>query len=521
MIRLVLFLLLALVVATVMILVINQTGTVTINWLDYYIETDIGFALIVIGLIVIAIIGILVVILLLFNLPSMIYRFIFKRRKHLGYDALSRGLIALGSGDNIESKKIGLYAEKLIKQEPAVQLLLAQVAQASGDQADAKMRFERLLANKATKLLGLHGLYIESMRQKDLISAQHYAGEAFQLSPKLPWANKAVLTFQANAGEWEGAVATLTQSYQSKLIDKSKYYRQKAVLMTAWGLEIEMGEPDRARTLALDSHKIAPSLVPAAVLASRLCIRRGELRRANKILQTTWKKVPHPELADTYAHIRRGDTVRERYKRIQVLAAFRPNHSESSFALAKAAIEVQEFDEARAQLTRIIQSAPTQRAFLLMAKIEESESDNQGAVREWLSRAVHAPKDFMWIADGIEFQNWHAVSPISGKIDAFEWRKPTSKLPIPEIEAKNFRNTTRDANQINEKSESMLKITAEKSRVESSSDQTDSAMINASVESPRVLNSQNSEVPSQDGMEKTEQKSSVFSVKAPISERTT
>ena len=142
MIRLVLFLLLALVVATVMILVINQTGTVTINWSDYYIETDIGFALTVIGLIVIAIIGILLLILLLFNLPSIIYRFIFQAAKTSWvYDALSRGLIALGSGDNIESKKIGLYAEKLIKQEPAVQLLLAQVAQASGDQADAKKRF--------------------------------------------------------------------------------------------------------------------------------------------------------------------------------------------------------------------------------------------------------------------------------------------------------------------------------------------------------------------------------------------
>ena len=99
--------------------------------------------------------------------------------------------------------------------------------------------------------------------------------------------------------------------------------------------------------------------------------------------------------------------------------------------------------------------------------------------------------------------------------------KPTSKLPIPEIEAKSFRNTTSDSNQINEKSGSMLKITADKSRVESSPDQTDSAMISASEESSRVLNSQNSEVPSQDGMEKTYQKSSVFSVKAPISERTT
>ena len=519
--RLVLFFLLALIVAIVMVWVLNQTGTVTLDWSGYYIETDIGFALTVFGIAMVVVIGIFMVILFLFNLPSLTYQFIFQRRKNMGYDALSRGLIALGTGDSVESKKIGLYAEKLIEHEPAVQLLLAQVAQASGDQAEAKKRFEGLLSKKATKLLGLHGLYIESMRQQNFTSAQQYAGEAFELSPKLSWANKAVLTFQANAAEWQGAISTLTKSYQFKIIDKPTFNRQKAVLMTAWGLEIEMGEPDHARTLALDSHKIAPSLVPAAVLASRLCIRRGELRRANKILKTTWKKVPHPEVAETYAHIRRGDTVRERYKRIQELAALRPNHSESSFALAKAAIEVQEFDEARAQLNRIIRSAPTQRAFLLMAKIEESESNDQGAVREWLSRAIHAPRDFMWMADGVEFQYWHAVSPVSGKIDAFEWRKPVNKLSAPEIEDKHSRTNSNDSKRINTNSGEKMKIVANKSQAEANSDKQNSEIKQSTADTQQDLDSQGNTMVNQGNVESAQRKSSVFSVKAPISEQNT
>ena len=464
MIRLILFFLLALAVAILFVWILNQNGSVTLDWSGYYIETDIGLAVTVIGLFMIAIIGIFLVFLLLFNLPSLTYRYIFQRRKNLGYDALSRGLIALGTGNSSESKKLGLYAEKLIKYEPAVQLLLAQAAQASGDQVEAQKRFNGLLAKKSTKLLGLHGLYIESIREKNLPFAQKYAEKAHKLSPKLPWASKAVLTFQANSGEWEDAVATLTKSYQSKLIDKLTFYRQKAVLLTALGKEIEMGEPDRARTLALEAHKIAPSLVPAAVLASRLCIRRGELRKATKILQTTWKKVPHPEISDTYAYLRHGDSVRDRYKRIQALAALRPNHSESSFALAKAAIEAQEFDEARAQLNRLIRSVPTQRAYLLMASVEETENGDHGSVREWLSRAVHAPRDFMWIAEGIEYQEWYPVSPVSGKIDAFEWRKPVNKLPAPEIEVKHSIPLVDDSNKGDEKSSSMLKIADNKSQ---------------------------------------------------------
>ena len=58
------------------------------------------------------------------------------------------------------------------------------------------------------------------------------------------------------------------------------------------------------------------------------------------------------------------------------------------------------------------------------------------------------PERFMWMADGVEFQYWHAVSPVSGKIDAFEWRKPVNKLSAPEIEDKQSRTNTSDSMRI-------------------------------------------------------------------------
>jgi HemY protein len=52
-------------------------------------------------------------------------------------------------------------------------------------------------------------------------------------------------------------------------------------------------------------------------------------------------------------------------------------------------------------------------------------------VRAWLTRALSAPRDPAWIADGHVFERWLPVSPVSGRIDAFEWRVAVDRLPPP------------------------------------------------------------------------------------------
>jgi HemY protein len=74
---------------------------------------------------------------------------------------------------------------------------------------------------------------------------------------------------------------------------------------------------------------------------------------------------------------------------------------------------------------------------LLMAEIERAEGD-EGRAREWLARAVNAAPDPAWTADGHISDRWHPASPVTGRLDAFEWRVPTtgtiSAAPMIEIE---------------------------------------------------------------------------------------
>jgi HemY protein len=41
-----------------------------------------------------------------------------------------------------------------------------------------------------------------------------------------------------------------------------------------------------------------------------------------------------------------------------------------------------------------------------------------------MMRALHARRDPAWTADGFVSERWHPVSPVTGRLDAFEWKDP-------------------------------------------------------------------------------------------------
>jgi HemY protein len=96
--------------------------------------------------------------------------------------------------------------------------------------------------------------------------------------------------------------------------------------------------------------------------------------------------------------------------------------------VARAALEAGELKLARASAEALIRQEPRERAFLLMADIEEAETGEQGRVREWLARALRAPRDAAWVADGYVSERWAPFSPVTGRIDAFEWKVPVERV---------------------------------------------------------------------------------------------
>jgi HemY protein len=159
-----------------------------------------------------------------------------------------------------------------------------------------------------------------------------------------------------------------------------------------------------------------------------------------RLVETAWLAQPHPDLADAYAHVKLGDSARQRLVRVETLAAKAPGHIEGALAIARAAIDASEFTKAREALAPFI-AQPTQRVALLMAEIERTEHGDSGRARAWTLRAVRALHDPVWTADGYVSDRWRPVSPVTGRLDAFQWQTPVAALPSdkgPAIESSPF-----------------------------------------------------------------------------------
>ena len=430
MIRVVLFLILAGLIAFGFVWLADRPGEVAITWLGLRIETSVMVAAVTVALVAISAVVLWLIVWTLWRSPGRLRRAARNRRSRKGYQAISRGLIAIGSGDARAAQRLAGEAQRLSPSEPLALLLRAQSAQLHGDRPAAEAAFRAMAARPDTRLIGLRGLYVEARRRDDTGAARYFADEAAKSAPALPWAAHAVLEFRCADGDWEGALKTLERNARNGLVDKLTFRRHRAVLMTARAIAIEERDRDTARSLCLEALKLAPDLIPAAALVGRLLADAGEVRKAGRILETEWRLNPHPDLAEVYAHLRIADSARDRLARIESLVQNPPGHLEGRLALARAALDAREFATARIALEPLI-AEPTQRACTLMAELEEIEHGDVGRAREWMARALRAARDPAWTADGIVADRWLPISPVTGRIDAFQWRVPPAELSGP------------------------------------------------------------------------------------------
>jgi HemY protein len=224
-----------------------------------------------------------------------------------------------------------------------------------------------------------------------------------------------VLEIRCATGDWAGALHLLERNRST--LDKASYRRQRAVLLTARAQSVEDTDRDSAKNFALEAHKLAPTLVPAAALAGRLLAEGGQQRKASRVIDKAWRANPHPELAQAHTELRSGDSALDRLKRIEALAKKVPGHVEGALATARAALHAQEFAKARAALAAYLQT-PTKRIALLMAELERAEKNDEGRAREWVARALNAAPDAAWTADGYVSDRWLPASPLTGTLGA-------------------------------------------------------------------------------------------------------
>ncbi|MDB5537424.1 MAG: heme biosynthesis protein HemY [Devosia sp.] len=403
---------------------ISLDGTLTLEAAGYRMQPRLGVAIFLFLLVAIVVIVVWAVLRRLISAPRSMARRNRERRKEQGVEALSDAIIALQAGDPVRARLLAREAQVRLPSNPAARLLEARADLAVGDMAAAREHYRGLIADERTALAALAGLYEQARTQARPEAALTFARKAQALAPQAGWAATAVFEDLVRRGQWAEAVAMVNVEATNSREQRAHKRRRQAVIETARARETETSAPLPALDHALTALKLLPDFVPAALIAARIHINRGETRKAMSLLRRIWRATGHPDVALLYAHAQPGASAVDRLKRMGELVEMPPPHRAAALVLARSAIDAYDWSRARDALAPFVGTDATQGIASLMAEIEEGQSGDQGKAREWLARAVRAPRDPAWTADGLTSDEWEPISPITGRLDAFEWKVP-------------------------------------------------------------------------------------------------
>ncbi len=409
----------------------DRPGTITVDWLGREIHLSVLVGIVFLTVAFVA----LYILLRLFGAfvrtPTRLRKGARDRRTRKAYQALSRGIVAAGAGDHQAAARHAAVAAETLTSEPLVKLLGAQAAQLRGDRDEVRRVFNGMAQMPETELLGRRGLFADARDAGDWQAARQHAETALAKNPRLPWASAAVLQSLVAHKDWEAAARNVAQQGKVGLMGREEAARKQAALLTAQAQQVEDSTPSRALELAAAAHGLDPALVPAACVLARRHSDQGSARKALKVLRSTWAVAPHRDLATLAAKLHEDGSESE-FERVRDLVGASPEHPEGIYALARAAVAAGRFDAAREVLTPALAQRPAAGICALMAEVADA-TGNGGESRHWLAEAVSAPRDPMWVSDGVASAQWVPVSPVTNEIVPCEWRVPFEQPIMPHL----------------------------------------------------------------------------------------
>lgn len=367
---------------------------------------------------------------------TAISRYFDRNRERKGYRALSEGMMALASGEPRLALIRAQNAERLLGKPELTTLLVAQAAEAAGDHKRATEAYKTLLADETTRFVGVRGLLQQKLAEGDREVALKLAEKAFALRPKHAETQDLLLKLQSDSGDWSGARATLGAKLKAGTLPKDVFRRRDAVLALQQARTVmdEAASID-AREAAIEANRLSPDLIPAAAMAARGYIAKGDRKNATRVLKKAWEVLPHPDLAAAFAEIEPDETPQDRLKRFRTLTNARPDADESKMLLAELLVAAEDFPGARRALDDVATRAPTQRSLAILAAIARGKGAEDSIVRDLVARAIAAPRGPQWVCDKCHaiHDGWQPVCDNCGSFDTLSWKTPpatTTASPV-------------------------------------------------------------------------------------------
>lgn len=414
----------------------EQSGDVTLYWLDRRIETSISVLLGVVVFTSVVTALLYRVFLAIRRAPRNLKKYMGERRRKKGYVALTRGMVAVAAGDAEEARRQARRADGLLG-DPALTLLLsAQTAQLLGDTQAAQAFFTEMLDRPETEFLGIRGQLTQAMKSGDRNKALGLAHRAYNLKPKSEWVASNLFDLQVREKRWGEALNTLAASVKSRLVKDTEAQRHRAALEHLLGIEVAAnGNSQKALRHASKSHDQDPGFSPGTARYANLLLAAGKKRKAASVIEKSWSHSPHPDFLEPYLEARDALNANDRLVATQRLAKVNPHHSDSNLAIASMALEAQIWGEARKYLETALKENPSANVYRLMADLAEFSDGNAEESWGWLRQATEADPDPAWVCSpcGHVHAEWTETCGKCGNFGGLIWEKPPHAVMPKEI----------------------------------------------------------------------------------------
>ena len=367
---------------------------------------------------------------------TAISRYFDRNRERKGYKALSEGMMALASGEARLALSRAQTAERLLGKPELTTLLVAQAAEASGDHSRATEAYKTLLQDDATRFVGVRGLLQQKLAEGDRETALKLAEKAFELRPRHGETQDTLLRLQSDAGDWSGARTTLGAKLKAGTLPKDVYRRRDAVLALQQARTVIDDDASiEAREAAIEANKLSPDLIPAAAMAARGYLAKGDKKNATRVLKKAWEAMPHPDLAAAFAGIEPDESPKDRLTRFKALTSLRSDSDETKMLQAELLVATEDFPAARRALEDVATRAPTQRSLAILAAIARGEGAEDSIVRDLVARAIAAPRGPQWVCDKCHaiHDGWQPICDNCGSFDTLSWTTPPATSTSPAL----------------------------------------------------------------------------------------
>jgi len=428
------YIFLVFILTTSLVWIIENNGSIVINWLGYEVQTDILTSLLICAffLTLVAFISYILTRLLAIKFPQLL-RLLFKKsytkkleqvisRHHYGFEDLSKLLLALEVDDFESAKKTYKKFSKHIKYKNLNNFFEAKFAIENGDFSASESYFSQYKENPHAKILVLKSKLKIAIKNQEDQKAIEIAKEILTLKKDSLKTAQELLRLYKKNGNWQSAKSLIKDFGVDKFGDELQK-RDMIILNTSLAQEALR---NKKYISAIKYSKMALSnneqFLPANQILIKSWIKLGFKFKAISIIKNLWKETPHIVLAELYGAIYRKSSIKNRIHAIKKLAILNPNVTAGNIAIALVAYRASSFLIAKEFLNLALVNEKTHSLYKLLAYTEKCLGNKDEFFKN-IAIAKMLPKDSNYTCNkcGHNSSRWSATCEKCSSYDSIQW----------------------------------------------------------------------------------------------------